>query len=175
MSKEDLIKYGLMSVGIVLGARFFANALFAWVERLFVGKSAEEKTLDDLIKSKRFSMGALSEKAAPPTAQQTPKELGQQLDPMEEKKRAIMHRIYDLDIRRGQQESVKAYHLRLLGLSKVETPEQLKKAYKQRAREFHPDTFALVDFEQRTRKRLEARIHENYVAIQRAYEFFSKK
>ena len=177
MNKEDLIKYGLISFGVVLGARFFANAIFAWIEGLFIRKSSDEKGLDELIKSKRYSMGALSDKRTP--AQQQPKtrpqEITEALDPAEEKKRATMHRIYDLEIRRGKQESEEAYHLRLLGLVRVEPADSMKKAFRQRSKEFHPDMFALMDFDDRTRKRLEARIHENYVAIQRAYEFFSKK
>lgn len=178
MKKDDLINYGLISAGVVLGASFFAKALFAWIEDLLFKKGRDEKSLEDLIRSKRYSMGGLSEKEiklsqlaekkGPRTAEIA--DLREE-DPREVRKREIMHRIYDLDPKRATQESELAYHLRLLGLRTLESEEGLRRAFKQRAKEFHPDMFVLTDFDKKVQKRLAGRIHENYVAIQKSYDY----
>lgn len=180
MTKDDLIKYAALSVGVVIGARFFANAAFAWIEEFLFNKSKDEKNLDDLIRSKRYGMGDVSEKerkkiSAEPSPKERPLELGREVDPREADKAAMMHRIYDLVIKRGAQESEEDFYLRLLGLSKSDSPEIIKRAFKQKAKEFHPDMFVLDGFDGKTRKRLEARIHENYVMIQKAHDFLKKK
>ena len=176
MNKEDLIKYGLISFGLVLAGRFFANGLFAWIEGLFVRKGADEKSLDDMIRAKRYSMGGLSEKEAVKVPSKKPNpQIEQTVDPVELQKRELMHRIYSLDLKRGPQESPEAHALRILGLTQMEPLEQIKRAFKRKARDFHPDMFVLNDFDKRTKKRLDGRIHENYVAIQKAYDFLKAR
>lgn len=182
MSKDEIIKYGALAFGIVIGARFFADAAFAWIGDLFFKKSRDEKTLEDLIRSKRYSMGSLSESEQLKLNSQPkknekrsePLSIDQEIDPAELKKRELMKRIYDLELRKQNGEDQQAYCLRLMGLKTIGNEEQLKKAFKLQSKKFHPDMFALGDFDSKVRRKLEGRIHENYVAIQKAYDHLKK-
>lgn len=182
MSKDDIIKYAVLAFGIVLLGRFFADAIFAWIGDLLFKKSSDEKTLEDLIRSKKYSMGYLSEQEQlriniPSSKEQSSKpqaSIKHEISPMELKKREIMHRIYDLELRRMTGESIESYNMRLVGVIKLESEEQLKKAYKTQAKKYHPDMFALGDFDPKAKRKLETRIHENYLAIQKAHDFLKK-
>lgn len=182
MSKDDIIKYAALAFGIVLAGRFFADAVFAWIGDILFKKSSDEKNLEDLIRSKKYTMGSLSEseqlRINSPLEKEAktkpPLQIDHEISPLELRKREIMHRIYDLELRKLNGETVEAYNLRLIGLTKLESHDQLKKAYKVLAKKFHPDMFALGDFDPKAKRKLEARIHENYVAIQKAHDFLKK-
>ena len=179
MDKEKLVTYAVIAVGLVLGGRYVANLIFAWFETLMLSKKEQDyRTLDELIDSKARQLGGRPKvpeversllTGGTPTAQ-----LEEKTGPEEEQRKLILHRIYDLETKRGQQETEEAYYLRIMNMKHRESAEILKRAYKLRSKEYHPDRFNLDLFDGKTKKRLAARVHENYLLVQTAYGFLKK-
>ena len=180
MDKEKLATYAAIAVGLVLGGRYVANLIFAWFDTLMLQKKEQNyRTLDELIDSKARQMGGRPR--APEVARTlleggTPApQLEEKTGPEEEQRKLTLHRIYDLETKRGPQESDEAYYLRIMNMKQLEKPDVLKRAYKLRSKEYHPDRFNLELFDAKTKKRLAARVHENYLLVQNAYTFLKKK
>lgn len=181
MSKEQLINYGLLSFALILGGRFIGAAIHAWVDEFF-SRSKEKRThsLDDLIRSRETLYGARQSKLSAigfsekPT-EETPLSIDDSTDPEELSRRQIMRRVYAFDRPIHPHESEKDQALRLLGLTDMVERAELKRAFKTQAKNFHPDCFDLSLFDGKTKKRLAARIHENYLSIQKAHEYLKKQ
>ncbi len=181
MDKQTLITYGLISLGIVLGARFFANALFVWIEGFFLGKKPE-RSLDDMVRARLRAMGVMP-KSPPPTATlpSPEKEIGatallpEEEDPEAQKRKALLRRIYELDLKQLPGESAEAFARRVLGVGPAAASDEIKRAFKTKSKELHPDTFRHEGFDAKTRAKLEARVHANYLAVKQAYETLTKK
>jgi hypothetical protein len=180
MDKEKLATYAVIAVGLVLGGRYVANLLFAWFDTLLLRKKEQNyRTLDELIDAKTRQLGGrpkVAEVERPLLSGGAPApQLEEKTGPEEEQRKLTLHRIYDLETKRGQQESEEAYYLRIMNMKQLEKPEILKRAYKLRSKEFHPDRFNLDLFDAKTKKRLAARVHENYLLVQTAYAYLKKK
>jgi hypothetical protein len=175
MTREFLLYSLAVSVVIVIAGRYFADALFPWLDRFFFSKSRDDAKLDDLIQSRLQQWGHRSISAPnPKTLASTTSEERDELSPAEIARREQLQRIYSFDGKRRSQESTEDHALRLLGLKELPTAELLKQAFKARAKLNHPDTFQLDGFDAKLKKRLAARVHENYILIQRAHEILKK-
>ncbi len=179
MDKEKLATYAAIALGLVLGGRYVANLIFAWFETLMLEKKEQNyRTLDELIDSKARQMGGRPKVAEVERSLLTggtpAPQLEEKTGPEEEQRKITLHRIYDLETKRGQQESEEAYYLRIMNMKQKEAPEILKRAYKLRSKEYHPDRFNLDLFDGKTKKRLAARVHENYLLVQNAYGYLKK-
>lgn len=179
MDKEKLVTYAVIAVGLVLGGRYVANLIFAWFETLMLQKKEQDyRTLDELIDSKARQMGGRPKVAGVErtllTGGGAAPQLEEKTGPEEEQRKLTLHRIYDLETKRGQQESEEAYYLRIMNMKQLEKPDILKRAYKLRSKEYHPDRFNLDLFDAKTKKRLAARVHENYLLVQNAYGYLKK-
>lgn len=179
--KQIFLQYGFVALALVLGGAFGAKMLFAWLDEYLFGKKREQG-LDEMIAQKLSSMGAKPTRKTEALGQrqeakEDPRQLADQRpeDPEEAKRKEILQRIYHFDGKRGQGEAEETYYLRLLGLRSFENVEQVKRSFKQRAREFHPDLFPLALFEKSLQKRLAKRVHENYLLLQKAQDYFAKR
>lgn len=173
--EREFIYYAVgISVTMVVAGRYLANAIFPWVDKIFLPKKQRDEKLDELIQARLNQMGhrpvtfapkQLAENAAPPV----------ELNPEEMKRREQLQRIYAFDGKRLSKESTEDHALRLLGLKNPTTAENLRAAFKTQAKLYHPDTFQLDGFESKLKKRLDARVHENYIAIQKAHVLLRSK
>jgi DnaJ-class molecular chaperone len=66
------------------------------------------------------------------------------------------------------------FYSRILGLLKDSKTEDIKKAYKEKAKEFHPDRFDFSLFDKKTKEKLQHKVHENFLVIQKAYDYLKK-
>lgn len=181
MDKQKLATYAMISVGVVLIARFGGTLFFNLLDTyLFRKKDRRDPSLDELIDNEYLKLsggrGKPSGQAVMPRLKkgQKPQELPQPDDPAVDAKKAILHRIYDVELKRGSGESEEAFALRVLGLKERESQETLKRAFKIRSKELHPDRFNLDAFDGKTRQRLGKRVHENYLQVQAAYQYLKK-
>ena len=186
MDKKQIIIYAAISLAIVLAGAIMAKSLFAWLEQYLFGRKRErDLTLDELIEKEERLMtggkGKVSGRAMAPrdfkekTEDKTAGLLEETTDPKELERKKILQRVYLFDPKRLGAENEEQFYLRILGLKNVINAEDLKKAFKTRAKEMHPDSFQLNDFDAKTKKRLEKRIHENYLLIQKAHDVLKKK
>ena len=185
MDKKQIIIYAAISLAVVLAGAIMAKSLFAWLEQYLFGRKRErDLTLDELIEKEERLMtqgkGRASGKAMAPkdfkekTEDKTAGLLEETTDPKELERKKILQRVYLFDPKRLGAETEEQFYLRILGLKNVINAEDLKKAFKTRAKEMHPDSFQLNDFDAKTKKRLEKRIHENYLLIQKAHDVLKK-
>jgi hypothetical protein len=174
MKLEFLYYSFAVSVVIVVAGRYFADALFPWFDKFLLNKSREDAKLDALIRARLQQWGHRSISSQNPSSltESTPEE--EEISPEELAHREQLHRIYSFDGKRRAHESPQDHALRLLGLKSLPSPEGLKQAFKAQAKLNHPDTFQLDSFAPKLKKRLAARIHENYIAIQRAHDTLKK-
>ena len=174
--KDIVIQYGLASVGVVLAAAVSAKMIFVWLDDLILSKK-RDAGLDEMIQQKLTALGSPVLRRPTETPAPPPKALEdlRPEDPDEVKKKIILQRIYHFDGKRGAQETEEAYCLRLLGMKTLESAEHIKRAFKAQAREYHPDKFPLDLFEKKLRKKLAARVHDNYILLQRAQGQLLKK
>jgi hypothetical protein len=184
---QQLMTYAGVALGAVLTARYFSSHLYNLLDHfLFRTKDKRDPSLDEMIDQKHREFGGygLRKSGATPLADErrskgapTPEELlrlTEDLSPEAQQRKLILQKIYSFDSRRMPSETERNYYLRLINERDPLTMEILKKAYKQKAREFHPDTFDLALFDEKMKKKLRARIHENYLHIQRANEYLKK-
>ncbi len=180
MDKQKLATYAMISIGIVIVARLGGQAFFQLLDHyLFRKKDRKDPSLDELIDHEYLKLsGGLkpSGKAVMPRLKQGQKspELVAPEDPAADAKKALLHRIYDFEFKRTADESEEKFYLRVLGMRERETAENLKRAFKIRSKELHPDRFNLDAFDNKTKKRLAQRVHENYLLVQHAYQFLKK-
>jgi hypothetical protein len=186
MDKKQIIIYAAISFTVVLAGAIMAKALFAWLEQYLFGRKRErDLSLDELIQREERLM--TQGKGRPSGRAMAPKDfkenvedkvaglLEETTDPKELDKKKILKRIYLFDPKRLGAETEEQFYWRILGLKNAPTTEDLKKSFKTRAKEMHPDSFQLNDFDAKTKKRLEKRIHENYLLIQKAHDVLKKK
>ncbi len=179
MDKQFLLYCLGASVAVVVAGRWAANAVFPWLDGLWGRENRRgDPGLDELIQARLREWGKAptrspliarpSEEEQATTARQAleaPPETAEQLA-----ERQTLQRIYAFDGKRHTDESEAAHARRLLGLAEAHTPQQLRQAFKDHAKKFHPDTFRLDVFPAPLRKRLAARVHANYLAIQQAHD-----
>ena len=181
MDREKILTLLAVSLGLVLVGSLAGKMLFSWLDTFFYRRKDKlDPTLDELIDHEYTRLGgkprASGEAFAPRIKKVADKveALDAPHDPLESERKMILQRVYAFDFKRGQSESEEAFYLRVLDMKVRERPEVLKRAYKLRSKEFHPDRFKLDIFDTKTRKRLEGRIHENYVLVQQAYSAIKK-
>jgi tRNA G37 N-methylase Trm5 len=102
------------------------------------------------------------------------KALEMDTDPESQKRKAILHQIYDKKLARLKDESDYDFYSRILLLPQDPSNEQIKKAYKEKAKEFHPDRFDFSLFDKKTKDKLQHKVHENFLVIQKAYDYLKK-
>ena len=184
---QQLMTYAGIAISAVFAAKYFSGHLYNLLDSfLFRAKDKRDPSLDDLIDQKHREFGGYGlrkssgsslpderrNKGAPDAEELL--RLSEDLSPEAQQRKLILQKIYSFDSRRLPSETEKNYYLRLLNEREPLTLEVLKKAYKKRARELHPDTFDLALFDEKMKKKLKARIHENYLHIQKANEFLKK-
>lgn len=185
MDKKQLLMYAGLSLGLVIVGGLLAKSAFAWFEQYLFGRKRPEPTLDELIDQEELLLRGGRPKAsgralAPrdfrsPASDPAPPLLEDTADPVELEKRKTMKRAYLFDPQRLPTEPERTYYLRILGLGPEASLDEIKSAYRARSKDMHPDRFQLEAFDAKTRKRLEKRVHENYVLVQRAHDFLKKK
>jgi hypothetical protein len=181
MDRDKILTLVGVSVALVLVGSLIGKALFAWLDTyLFRRKDQRDPTLDELIDHEFTRLGGkprATGAAFAPRIKRTEEKaaaIEAPHDPLEFEKKEMLQRIYGFDFKRLQGESDEAFYLRVLDMKVREKPEVLKRAYKLRSKELHPDRFKLDIFDAKTKKRLAARVHENYLLVQKAYEHFKK-
>lgn len=175
MTKDQIITYLFISFGMVLAARLFGTMISAWMGDIFSKK--DTKSLDELIHEQRNFVGGVRATTAPPHKESSKEDLLQierTLTPEEEKKSKILHRIYDFDYKKKPEEEQQVFFRRVLGVQEGETVEMIKKNYREKSKDFHPDRFDLSLFDKKMKKKLEERIHQNYLVVQKAYQVLLK-
>ena len=183
---QQLLTYAGVALGAVFTAKYFSGHLYNLLDSfLFRAKDKRDPSLDEMIDHKHREMGGKGLRRAGQgsgderreTGAPGPEELlrlSEDLSPEAQERKLILHKIYSFDARRMPSESEKDYFLRLLNEREPITQDILKKAYKKKARELHPDTFDLNLFDPKMKKKLSIRIHENYLWIQKAHDYLKK-
>lgn len=185
MDKKQLLIYAALSLGLVIAGALLAKSAFAWFEHYLFGRKKPEPTLDELIDQEELLLrGGRPKPSGRAMAPRDFKTAGTEeakpmledtTDPAELEKRKIMKRAYLFDPQRLPTEPERTYYLRILGLKPEASVDAIKSAYRARSKDMHPDRFQLNAFDPKTKKRLEKRVHENYVLIQKAHDFLRKK
>jgi hypothetical protein len=163
----------------MIGVKIFSGMIFTMYEDFFMGKKEKNvENLDDLIKARMLLMkkaDPISTNKGEGGAKKPDLKLVEEAtDPESKKRKEILHQIYDLDVKRFKDEADDTYYARILKLPAAFNQEAVKKAYKERAKACHPDRFDLKTFDEKTQKKLKAKIHENFLIIQKAYDHFKK-
>ncbi|MFZ4714356.1 MAG: J domain-containing protein [Bacteriovoracaceae bacterium] len=169
-------------VVFVFVMKALSGLLFVWWDDMFRGKKDKHfDDLDELIEARKLLMKKsepvqFGNQAQHNQGQKKTKlsALPEETDPASLKRKAILHQIYDLKMGRLKDEQDLDYYARILMLPKTANSEAVKKAYKERAKECHPDRFDLTSFDTKTQEKLKTKIHENFVVIQKAYDYFKK-
>lgn len=171
MKQETLYILIGTAIVVVFLSKSIASILFNKMDEFFV-KKKELKGFDDIdsvIEARTMLMrngvaaSTTSEKKAPEALKI------EQIQTPEEKKRIeIMKRIYAFDKLKISGEAEIDYYKRILGICEN---SDLKKNYKQMCKVFHPDRFDLRLFDQKTKDKLTKKIHENFLLIQKAYDY----
>jgi len=179
--------YAGIALSAVLTARYFSGHLYNLLDHfMFRTKDKRDPSLDEMIDQKHREFGGYGLRKSAGSSQADERaskgapdkeellRLNEDLSPEAQQRKLILQKIYSFDGRRLPSETEKNYYLRLLNEREPLNMEILKKAYKKKAREFHPDTFDLSLFDAKMKKKLSSRIHENYLHIQKAHEFLKK-
>jgi len=180
MDKQKLVLYAVIALASVFVARYLASGVFAWFDGYFFKRHRkQDPSLDELIDEEYLKLSGgrrrvSGQAVAPRIKSVAAPELEAPEDPAAEARKALLKRIYDFSYKRMTDESEEKFYLRVMDMKSRETPEILKRAYKLRSKEFHPDRFNLDGFDAKTKKRLEARVHENYLLVQAAYQFLKR-
>lgn len=180
MDKQFLLYCLGASVALVIGGRWAADAVFPWLDQLWGGERRKaDPGLDELIQSRlrewnksptRAMVDQRADSGAPAPALDAPPETPEQLA-----ERQTLQRIYAFDTKRRTDEADAAYARRLLALTEGHSTQDLRQAFRDGAKKHHPDTFRLDVFPPPLRKRLAARVHTNFLAVQRAHDILRRK
>ncbi len=184
---QQILTYAGIALGAVLSAKYFSGHLYTLLDHfLFRTKDKRDPSLDEMVDRKKREMGVqglrksssgalLDERASKgaPDKEELLR-LSEDLSPEAQQRKLILQKIYSFDSRKIPSETDLDYYLRLLNERPPITLEILKKAYKKRAKELHPDTFDLSLFDPKMKTKLTKRIHENYLHVQKAHEYLKK-
>jgi hypothetical protein len=173
--QTHLIVGVLISFLLVLLGRKLALIFFNLFEkRFFEHYIRKDKSLEELIRAKEFEYGKV--RVIPTPGPQKEVELIEgPKDPQDEARKVILHKIYNDAFQKKKSESDRDFYIRILNLTTLFKPDDLKRAYKKKSKEFHPDCFDVSLFDAKTQLRLKSRIHQNYLVIQSANNYFKKE
>ena len=182
MDKSQIPYVIIGCIGFVIGMKIFSGMLFVWWDELFRGKKIEKNmdNLDEVIEARKLLLRKSphpEKKINHNTSKEKIKDakaLEMETDPESQKRKAILHKIYDKKLTRLKDESDYDFFSRVLHLPKDPSTEEIKKAYKDKAKEFHPDRFDFSLFDKKTKEKLQNKVHENFLVIQQAYDYLKK-
>jgi hypothetical protein len=181
MDKSHIPYVILGCIGFVFAMKIFSGMLFVWWDELFRGKKIEKNmdNLDEIIEARKLLLRKSSDidqrivqKANP--IKVDAKALEMESDPESKKRKEILHQIYDKKLSRLKDETDYDFFIRILNLKKESSTDEIKKAYKEKAKEFHPDRFDFSLFDKKTKEKLQKKVHENFLVIQKAYDYLKK-
>jgi DnaJ-domain-containing protein 1 len=161
--------------------KVFSGMLFVWWDELFRGKKIEKNmdNLDEIIEARKLllrknpdSKENIIQKSNQNKLET--KKLEMETDPESQKRKEILHQIYDKKLTKLKDETDYDFFIRVLNLKKESSSDEIKKAYKEKAKEFHPDRFDFSLFDKKTKEKLQKKVHENFLVIQKAYDYLKK-
>lgn len=182
MDLQQLFIFGIVSLTLVLVGGVGARFLFLWFDEYLLARgSKKEKDIERMVLREEVNLRAQlgtaprldqsrSANAAPKKEQGPLPQLEEVTDPAEKERRALMQRIFDFEVRPRAGEDELTFFRRLLSVPEGASKDECKRAFKKLAQKLHPDSFNLAGFDPKTKKRLEKRVHENYLVLQKALE-----
>lgn len=183
---ENKVQLALILVGVAITLVFFSRSigtfLFHWMDEFLTKKSQKGfDNFDEVVESRKklFEKTHRSVKAATAEKTSATEKVQQKLleeanDEASLKRKEMVKRIYGLEVKRLGGENDFAYYSRFLKLKDDFSKDDLKKSYKELAQLYHPDKFDLSDFDEKTKKKLASKAHENFVLVQKAYDYLKK-
>lgn len=179
---ENKIQLALILVGVAITLVFFSRSIGAMLFHMmdeFLTKKSQKgyDNFDDVVEARKklFEKNRPAVREAQKEKQQTEKKLLEEAtDEASLRRKDTVKRIYGMENKRHPQENDFTYYSRFLKLKDNFNKEDLKKSYKELAQLYHPDKFDLSDFDEKTKKKLSVKTHENFVMIQKAYEYLKK-
>lgn len=173
----------MIAITVVFFSRSIGQFLFHWFDEFLSKKNQRDKkgydNFDDVVEARKH----LFEKNRPQKKTETgnkskkgeePKLLEEATDEASLKRKEIVKRIFGFETKRFREENDLVFYSRILKLKDNFNKDDLKKSYKDLAQIYHPDKFDLVDFDDKTRKKLSAKAHENFLMVQKAYDYLKK-
>ena len=183
---ENKTHLALILVTVAITLVFFSRSIGQFLFHLFdqyLSKKSQTSydDFDQLVEDRKrlFSKNSTApqrrnENPGPPKRTESPKLLEEATDEAGVKRKETVKRIYGLENKRLPQENDLVYFTRFLKLKDNFSKEDLKKTYKELAQLYHPDKFDLTGFDEKTKKKLAAKTHENFVLVQKAYDYLKK-
>lgn len=186
---ENKTHLALILVTVAITLVFFSRSIGQFLFHLFdqyLSKKSQTSydDFDQLVEDRKklFSKNTTApqrrnESHSPPGAPkktESPKLLEEATDEASIKRKETVKRIYGLENKRLPQENDFVYYSRFLKLKDNFSKEDLKKIYKELALLYHPDKFDLTGFDDKTKKKLAAKTHENFLLVQKAYDYLKK-
>lgn len=183
---ENKLQLALILIGVaitlVLFSRSIGTYLFHLMDEFLTKKSQKGyDNFDDVVEARKklFEKTHSAVKAAKQEKEKATEKAQQKLleeanDEASLKRKEMVKRIYGLEVKRLMGENDFNYYSRFLKLKDNFNKDDLKKSYKELAQLYHPDKFDLSDFDEKTKKKLAAKTHENFVLVQKAYDYLKK-